>query len=234
MGAVSTIEVRGLPVEVARKRMRYIRLRVRRDGVVVLSLPWHTAVKEAVDFLLSKWDWVEAARAKMLARREAQPPQFADGDAVLLFGRELRLEIVEVPYGGNLVELVGDAVRIYQSGPTTPERRGRLLAAFRMARLREKLASLVGEWLARLGEGPVKWSVRDMATEWGSCTKSRRTLRFNLQLAQVPHECVEYVVVHELTHLRVANHGPDFKALMDARMSDWRERRKALNAFRLP
>ena len=40
---------------------------------------------------------------------------------------------------------------------------------------------------------------------------------------------VEYVVVHELTHLRVANHGPEFKALMDERMPDWRERRKALN-----
>ncbi len=233
MGVSSTIEVRGLSVEVARRRMRYIRLRVRRDGVVVLSLPWHTAVKDGLDFLLSKWDWVETARAKVLARREESPPQFADGDSVMLFGRALRLEIAEVPYGGNLVELVGDAVRIYQSGPMTPERRGRLLAAFRGARLRERLSALIGEWLPRLGEGPVKWSVRDMATEWGSCTKTRRTLRFNLQLAQVPHACVEYVVVHELTHLQVANHGPDFKALMDARMPDWRERRKTLNAFRL-
>jgi predicted metal-dependent hydrolase len=48
----------------------------------------------------------------------------------------------------------------------------------------------------------------------------------------MPPAYVEYVVVHELTHLRVANHGSDFKALMDARMPDWRERRKALNAFR--
>ena len=72
-----------------------------------------------------------------------------------------------------------------------------------------------------------------MTTEWGSCTKARRTIRFNLRLAQMPPSCVEYVVVHELTHLRVLNHGPEFKALMDAHLPDWRDRRKALNAFRL-
>ena len=231
MESCSTIEVRGLPVEIARKRMRYVRVRVRRDGTVCLSVPWHVAVKEAMDFLLSKWDWVVEARAKTLARAPAESPGGEDG-TVLLFGVRHPLEVVDVPYGGNLVELAGGSVRLYQAGPIPPERRSRLLAAFRAARLREKLSALIAEWLPRLGEGGVRWSVRDMATEWGSCTKTRRTMRFNLQLALVPPECVEYVVVHELTHLRVANHGPAFKALMDERLPDWRERRKALNAFR--
>ncbi len=228
----SRIQVQGLDVEVTRKRMRYIRVRVRHDGTVCLSVPWHAATKEAVDFLLSKWDWVIEARQRVLSRPAAVEPQYLDGDNVTLFGEQLKLQIVDVPYGGNIVELGEGVMRLYQAGTTTPERRRRLIWAFLGARLRERLATMLADWLVRLGEGPVKWSVRDMTTEWGSCTKTRRTLRFNLKLAQMPPAYVEYVVVHELTHLRVANHGSDFKALMDARMPDWRERRKALNAFR--
>ena len=209
--------------------MRYIRVRVKRDGAVCLSHPWHVATREAVEYLLSKWDWVLEARAKALAQPPPAAPTFQDGDAVLLFGESLRLEIVDVPYGGNLLERHDGVLRLYQARPTTPAQRARLVAAYRAARLRERLAALLDLWLARLGEGPVRWGVRDMRTEWGSCTKARRTLRFNLQLALAPSACVEYVVVHELTHLRVANHGPEFKALMDERMPDWRERRKALN-----
>ena len=228
----SAIKVQGLTVEVARKRVRYIRVRVRHDGAVCLSVPWHVSTKEAVDFLLSKWEWVLEARQRVLSRPVAAESQYRDGDTVTLFGERLKLHIVDVPYGGNIVELGEGVVRLYQAGTTTPERRRRLIWAFLGARLREYLATMMADWLARLGEGPVKWSVRDMTTEWGSCTKTRRTLRFNLKLAQMPPAYVEYVVVHELTHLRVANHGPEFKALMDARMADWRERRKALNSFR--
>ena len=168
-----------------------------------------------------------------MSRPAPAPPPCRDGDAVLLFGEPLRIEIRDVPYGGNLVERQGGVLRLYQTRPTTPAQRARLVTAFCAARLRERLAALLAFWLARFGEEPVRWTIRDMTTEWGSCTKTRRTLRFNLQLAHVPPDHVEYVVVHELSHLRVANHGPDFKALMDARLPDWRERRKALNAFRL-
>jgi len=226
----STIEVRGLPVEVTRKRMRYIRLRVKRDGTVCLSMPWHVSTKEAVEFLVSKWEWVEEARAKALSRPVPESPRYENGDTVFVLGEPLRLEIVSVPYGGNIVERREGSLRLYQTAETTPARRARLVEGFRAARLREYLSKSLDEWLARLGERPVRWTLRNMSTEWGSCTKARRTLRFGLQLAQVPPECVEYVVVHELTHLRVANHGPDFKALMDERLPDWRERRKALNA----
>ncbi len=226
----STIEVRGLSVEVTRKRMRYIRVRIKRDGSVCLSVPWHVTTKDAVDFLASKWDWVEQTRAKALSRPAPESPLYRDGDNVLLFGESLRLEIVNVPYGGNIVELRDGAIRLYQACETTADQRARLIETFRVVRLRKCLTSLLDEWLTRLGEGPVKWSIRDMSTEWGSCTKARRTLRFGRQLAQVPLPCVEYVVVHELTHLRVPNHGPDFKALMDERLPDWHMRRRTLNA----
>lgn len=95
------------------------------------------------------------------------------------------------------------------------------------------LEALVGElhslWSERLGEGCVTWKLRRMKTRWGVCNYQRRRVTYAVMLAGKPRECVEYVVVHELTHLRTHGHGAEFKALMDARLPDWRRRRAMLN-----
>ena len=57
----------------------------------------------------------------------------------------------------------------------------------------------------------------------------KRQTTYNAELARVPRELVEYVVVHELTHLQAANHGPRFYALMDKRLPGWKLRRRTLN-----
>lgn len=97
----------------------------------------------------------------------------------------------------------------------------------------EALAALIGElhaaWCARLGEPGVEWRMRRMKSRWGVCNYVKRRVTYAWMLALKGRGEVEYVVVHELTHLKAHGHGPDFKALMDARLPDWRIRRRRLN-----
>ena len=95
--------------------------------------------------------------------------------------------------------------------------------------LERLLAELQALWTARLNEPGVTWKLRRMKTLWGVCHFSKRQITYARQLALKPRELVEYVVVHELTHLKVHNHGPAFKALMDARLPNWRQLRRRLN-----
>ena len=94
------------------------------------------------------------------------------------------------------------------------------------------LATTAGElhdaWSQRLGEGGVQWKLRRMKTRWGVCNWAKRRITYSLMLAGLPRDLIEYIVVHELTHLKVHGHGPAFHALMDERLPDWRERRKRL------
>lgn len=94
------------------------------------------------------------------------------------------------------------------------------------------LASLIGElhalWCARLGEENVAWKLRRMRTRWGVCNYVKRRVTYAVMLACKSRNEVEYVVVHELTHLKAHGHGARFKALMDERLPDWRERRRML------
>ena len=68
-----------------------------------------------------------------------------------------------------------------------------------------------------------------MKTVWGAYHIRKLQITDNAELARVPRELVEYVVVHELTHLQAANHGPRFYALMDERLPDWKLLRRKLN-----
>ena len=97
-----------------------------------------------------------------------------------------------------------------------------------IARLQTLLGELHSRWAAMLGEFGVTWKLRKMKTRWGVCNYVKRRVTYAVMLAGAPRECVEYVVVHELTHLKVHGHGIRFKALMDARLPDWRERRRKL------
>jgi predicted metal-dependent hydrolase len=68
-----------------------------------------------------------------------------------------------------------------------------------------------------------------MKAKWGSCYPEHRAIRLNTELAKKRSECLEYLVVHELVHLREPNHGPRFRAIMDEVMPLWREHRDVLN-----
>ena len=169
----------GVPVTVVRKATRRINIRVRPNGDISLSVPrrWAT-LREGEAFLRSKWSWVVATRAEVLARPPPAPQAVA------------------------------------------PDARAALI---------DRLAALTAAWADRLGESGVTWKVRDMKTLWGSCHIRRRLITYNLRLALATPEQVEYVVVHELTHLKVADHGPRFRALMNERLPNWEALRRALN-----
>jgi hypothetical protein len=93
-----------------------------------------------------------------------------------------------------------------------------------------ELRAILTDWAARIGVKPGRVQIRDMYQKWGSCS-SRGSITLNTALCRVPRPLAEYVVLHELVHLRVFNHGKDFKAMMSAHMPDWMERDKALDAI---
>lgn len=68
-----------------------------------------------------------------------------------------------------------------------------------------------------------------MKTRWGTCNTTQKRVWFNVQLAEKPKECLEYVILHELAHLKVSNHGMAFRAIMDKHMPQWQEVKKKLN-----
>ena len=98
----------------------------------------------------------------------------------------------------------------------------------RKPQLEEQLALLLPKWEQLTGLKCQSWHTRYMTSRWGSCIPSKGRICFNLQLADKPADCLEYVILHELLHLIHPGHGADFKADLDRYMPDWRVRQRIL------
>lgn len=79
-------------------------------------------------------------------------------------------------------------------------------------------------------KAPPIWEVRQMEKRWGSCTKGGK-LMLGLDLVKTPVDCIEYVIFHELCHLKVAHHGPEFYRLLSRFVPDWKTRKANLEEW---
>jgi len=99
-------------------------------------------------------------------------------------------------------------------------------------RVRLAATELLAKWEPVIGVRASRLYVQRMKTKWGSCNPVARNIRLNTELAKKPPECLEYILVHELVHLREPTHNARFLALMDQLLPHWRDSRVRLN--RLP
>lgn len=229
-----TLEVAGLSALVRRKAMRTLRLRLHPpEGRLEVSAPLRLSEGAIREFIASRLDWIKSQRQAMAA--EAQRPQlnYTDGETVSFLGRALRLRVLP----GRLARArLGEDSTLLLSAPEDAPRSRRAAAVQRCLgrALLEAAAELLPGRETAMGVKVERLKVRAMRSRWGSCGISSRTITLALELAQRPAESLEYVLVHELAHLRVRSHGKRFKSIMDGQLSDWRRRRKDLNSKPIP
>jgi predicted metal-dependent hydrolase len=231
------LHVDGLEVEVTVRRVRRMNVRVHPpDGSVRLSVPPRTSERAVVRFVRESRDWIDHHRARIAederrsARRPASPvPRGVTGEVWWRFGRALRLDVIASP-GRVRVELL-PTDRLVVRAPDASDGDAVLAALERWQRreLRSAATPLLDHWAAAMGVRYGFLGVRRMTTRWGTCVPREGRIWLSLALVTRPPALLEYVVVHELAHLREASHGPAFRALMDAHLPDWQERRTALD-----
>ena len=94
--------------------------------------------------------------------------------------------------------------------------------------LEGRIAERLPVWEGRLGLRCSGWAVRNMKTRWGSCNYASGKVRFSLMLAKKCDACLDYIIVHELAHLRFPNHGAEFKKFLTQNLPDWKKVKKLL------
>lgn len=216
------IEVAGIPVELEKKNIRNIYIRVKPpDGKVYVTAPRLTGMITIRRFVESRADWIRAQQRKYEdARREAE-------GKFCLFGKKYEL-ITERGGKRNSIIIEEDTAKLTVRDGCTDESLDRWINEWYRERLKEQIEKILPVWEEKSGLHPSGWQTKNMTSRWGTCNTKTRKIWINLQLAKKPLPCLEYVIMHELAHLKVPNHGRDFKAILDRNMPDWRERKKLL------
>ncbi|NMM94766.1 M48 family metallopeptidase [Bifidobacterium oedipodis] len=97
------------------------------------------------------------------------------------------------------------------------------------ANINAQLPELLRKWQPIIGRAPTRITLRVMTTRWGSCTPKTGRIRLNLQLGLMSPQLLEYVLVHEMTHLWERGHGPGFQRRMSTYLPNWKQLRRELN-----
>ena len=210
------IVVDGIEVEVTRKKVKNINLRVLKDGRVTVSAPHYIDDARIERFVRSKADWIRKNRAAMASAPKNRISECKTGDTVYVWGEKLRLVVVEGKKAGYKVD--GQSLILNVAGGSTKETRLAALNRAYKEMLESEAGAVFAHWESRTGLHCREWRTKRMKTRWGSCNSRERRIWLNTELAKYPKDCLSLTVLHELAHLKAANHGPEFYAILDRHM----------------
>ena len=204
-------------------RARRLSLRVYPDARVELVVPPRARPRDVQDFLAAHREWIDAKRAQMLRNRPT--PQVFPPPAVEfpLTGERWRLHIAGGAGAIRVAERgTGDAERVLRvSGMGGPTAMRKALRAWLLRAARPRLEPLVAALSASSGIAYSQVSVRRQRSRWGSCS-ARGTISLNACLLFQRSAVVDYLIVHELTHVKHMNHSARFWAAVERNCADWR------------
>lgn len=199
-------------------RRKTLALIVRADGTLLVRAPQHANRLQIVQFVESKSDWIRRTQEKI---KRLSPPaparQYKPGESFLYLGKSYRLEIVDK--ATTRLTLKDRFYLAKTAQPSAPA----VFTAWYKRRAREVLTARVRQYAAQLGFKVNQVKITSARTRWGSCS-AKGNLSFTWRLVMAPPPVIDYVVVHELAHLRERNHSKRFWALVQSFMPDYKAR----------
>ena len=219
-------------------RRRHVHIFVNDEGTLEVRAPWRFSLSKARDVLRENAGWVSET-LDAVRERLAQRPRLVTGTRLPLLDGSLRLDIrpqaqIDMfectrPWRGR-AERRGTVLRIISASLGEGELRF-LIERWYRREAATWLSARVEHFSARLGVQPSRVTIRGQRSRWGSCS-GKGTVSLNWRLMMVPGALADYVVVHELCHLRHMDHSPNFWAMVSGAVPDYRQRRRSLDALR--
>jgi predicted metal-dependent hydrolase len=225
----SKLRLGDLDIELVFKDIKNVHLSVHPPaGRVRIAAPAHMKLDTVRVFAISKLDWIKQQRAKLRHQDRETPREYLDRESHFVWGKRYLLKVIEQDAAPH-VELTPRLLRLHVRPGTDRNRKHEILESWYRQQLHAAIAPLLAHWEPRIGVKVGRYFVQHMKTKWGSCNAARANIRLNTELAKKPVDCLEYIVVHELVHLKEPSHNAHFVALMDRHMPNWRARKDQLN-----
>jgi hypothetical protein len=224
-------EANGFIAEVIRtERRKTADIRVE-DGVVSVVVPTDLPIERIDSLLKEKRKWI---KEKIVLHRQAQPiseKQFVSGEAFSYLGRNYRLKVERGAF--QPVRLIaGRLVVTVPEGKDQPHMIRNALVRWYKRQAEQKLVDKVERYAPVVGVEPTGVGIKSFKSRWGSCTAKGR-LEFNWRVMMAPNSIVDYVVIHELCHLKKHDHSAEFWQIVERVMPSFLEKKAWLKQFEM-
>ncbi len=219
-----------IPYTLIRSTRRTLAIQIHDNGGVVVRAPLRTTLSYILEFLEEKKVWIQHNKEKMHARieviKESKEKEFISGEEFLYLGEIYIL----TPYDGKEIKVQKDThILLFPRNYLGMEKK---MIVKKIIEWYKKMAHKEIEALTHTYSRVTGWNytslrITSAQTRWGSCSGTR--INFTWRLIMAPYESVEYVVVHELAHIKEKNHGKKFWSSVAHVLPDYTKRKQWLN-----
>lgn len=183
----------------------------------------HSKVRQRAPWILKQLGHFESYRPLPGLKR------YLSGESFRFLGRQYRLKVVASEK--EEAKLVGGFLFLHTRHPKSREAKSRLAEFWYRRSAKSVFTRRIAELSKKLGvdlEADFRWRLQTMKCKWGSCSR-RGTITLNPELVKAPLSCIEYVIAHELCHLKELNHTKAFYRYLSQVLPDWQERKAKLD-----
>lgn len=219
-----------LGYEVHRKKVKNINLRINQNMEVYISAPINLHSSYIENFIKSKENWIKKVLEKVEEKKNSKKEyEYVTGEIHKFLGSEYKLVIKNG--NSNKITLNREKMEIilYTQYEKAQDKK-KILEKWYFDCAKKIFSNAMEKWLKILNESIEHLSIKPMKTRWGSCNYNKRYINLNTELIKrTPFE-IEYVVLHELAHLKYPNHGKGFYNYIENYMPNYRIAEKMLDA----
>ncbi|GBE01412.1 WLM domain protein [bacterium BMS3Abin08] len=214
------------------RRKKTIALSIEPDGKVLVRVPVNTSYSRLTHVVKSKAEWIITKLGSLNDVSQQVKKEFVSGESFYYLGRHMRLKILKDRdikktvvrmYRGRLEVIMNTAGK---NGKVPEEIRDAITKWYKIQAAR-RIRKRVEIYADKMGLTVPSVLIRDQKKIWGSCS-TKGVLRFNWRIIMAPMSLVDYVVVHELCHLKYRNHSKSFWKYLGMIMPDYEKRREVL------
>lgn len=223
------IVVSGITIEVNRKEIKNMHLQIKPpDGRVVISAPVEINELAITAFARVNLQFIKKSIQQFKNQNRLSIRQYVSGETLYIFGGQYYIDF-RPNNCRNLFEIKNKTIILSMKGSSTVKQRDAYVKEQLRKLLKDEIERRLPKWEKITGLNCNSWQTKYMITKWGTCSVDKKKLWFNLQLVHKPLICLEYIILHELTHLITRKHDDQFIAYMDKYMPNWRDVKKQLN-----
>jgi predicted metal-dependent hydrolase len=230
---IETIELGELSIQVTKKAIKNVHLSVHPpDGRVTLAAPTATRLDVARAYAISRLGWIRKQQEKLKHQARETPRRFIERESHYLWGRR---HLLSVAYrdAKPSVSLDHKRITLTMRPGSDAAKRAEVIHEWHKSLLHQFVPALIKKWEPKLKVKVTGYFLQRMKTKWGSCNHREGHIRLNTELVKKPKDLLEYVIVHEMTHLLEPTHSERFIAILQKQYPTWREARAELNELPL-
>lgn len=227
----TVLEINHVSINVVRKDIKNIHLAVYPpDANVRISAPKRYDNETIKLFAISKWGWIKDSIEVIKNQNRIPPKEYVSGESHYLFGKRYMLKVVRGNKSSINISGMKNIVMTVRNNATRNAKK-LLMENWYRQQLRTKLEAIIPLWEQKTGLKVNSWQIKKMKTHWGTCNISKKIIYLNLELAKRKPKEIEYVVLHELSHIIERTHNKDFVSHLQKYMPNWELHRRDLNEF---